>query len=220
LPVTKQSKKSVKSPRNQKAKAGADKSEPSVDKDDDNASHSSSTDGENSEKNPDGSYDMEDGSSVFGRQWNGLPEHSALQSAMRNIHGQITRTMQELRIILENLRQKDDPTLQRAALEELAQVLLMANEDTLAGHFSPDPYIKELIPLMQPDENGEENPEMMLMACRCIANMMEALPACTQNVVYGGAVPILCQKLLEIHYIDLAEQAISVSSFNPLSVVY
>ena len=116
---------------------------------------------------------------------------------MRNIHGQITRTMQELRVILENLRQKDDPTLQRAALEELAQVLLMANEDTLAGHFAPDPYIKELIPLMQADENGEENPEMMLIACRCIANMMEALPACAQNVVYGGAVPILCQKLLE-----------------------
>jgi len=41
---------------------------------------------------------------------------------------------------------------------------------------------------------------------------MEALPSSTGNVVYGGAVPILCQKLLEIHYIDLAEQALSVSS--------
>ncbi len=29
------------------------------------------------------------------------------------------------------------------------------------------------------------------------------------NVVYGGAVPILCQKLLDIQFIDLAEQALS-----------
>ena len=53
--------------------------------------------------------------------------------------------------------------------------------------------------------------------------MMEALPACTQNVVYGGAVPILCQKLLEIHYIDLAEQALStlekISAEFPASIV-
>jgi E3 ubiquitin-protein ligase TRIP12 len=213
LPVARQPKKPARSSRSQKSKAAADQPEPAADKDDedDEDDSQSSSDGENGEKNADGSYDM-DGSSVFGRQWGSAPEHVALQSAMRNIHGQITRTMQELRVILENLRQKDDPTLQRAALEELAQVLLMANEDTLAGHFAPDPYIKELIPLMQADENGEENPEMMLIACRCIANMMEALPACAQNVVYGGAVPILCQKLLEIHYIDLAEQAISVGA--------
>jgi hypothetical protein len=31
------------------------------------------------------------------------------------------------------------------------------------------------------------------------------------NVVYGGAVPVLCQKLLDIQFIDLAEQALSVS---------
>lgn len=56
----------------------------------------------------------------------------------------------------------------------------------------------------------------MLLACRCLANLMEALPASTANVVYGGAVPILCQKLLEIHFIDLAEQALSVSPLSPV----
>jgi E3 ubiquitin-protein ligase TRIP12 len=142
------------------------------------------------------------------------PAGSRFESAMRSIHGVITRTMSELRVILDNLRRRDDPTAQRTALEELAQVLLMANEDTLAGHFSPDPYIKELIPLMEPSEVWGENPEMMLMACRCLANMMEALPASTANIVYGGAVPILCKKLLEIHYIDVAEQALSVSQVS------
>jgi hypothetical protein len=34
-------------------------------------------------------------------------------------------------------------------------------------------------------------------------------------VVYSGAVPVLCSKLLEIQYIDLAEQALSVKSPAP-----
>jgi E3 ubiquitin-protein ligase TRIP12 len=94
----------------------------------------------------------------------------------------------------------------------LSEILLVSTEDNLSGHFSPDAFVKELVVLMQPSDFGEENPEMMLLACRCLANLMEALPASTANVVYGGAVPILCQKLLEIHFIDLAEQALSVSN--------
>src|SRR4029077_15621023 len=88
--------------------------------------------------------------------------------------------------------------------------LLVSNEDNLSGHFSPDPYVKELVSLMQPSETGEENPEIMLLACRCLANLMEALRGSVANVVYGGAVPVLCQKLLDIQFIDLAEQALSV----------
>ncbi|KAG7150800.1 ubiquitin fusion degradation protein C12B10.01c like [Verticillium longisporum] len=52
---------------------------------------------------------------------------------------------------------------------------------------------------------------------------MEALPASVANVVYGGAVPVLCQKLLEISFIDLAEQALStlekISAEYPSSIV-
>ena len=100
--------------------------------------------------------------------------------------------------------------MQLIALQELSELLLVSTEDNLSGQFSPDQFVKELVTLMQPSEYGEENPEMMLLACRCIANLMEALPPSTANVVYGGAVPVLCQKLLEIHYIDVAEQALSV----------
>lgn len=114
--------------------------------------------------------------------------------------------------------------MQLIALQELSEILLVSNEDNLSGHFSPDAFVKELVSLMQPNEfTGEENPEIMLLACRCLANLMEALPASTANVVYGGAVPILCQKLLEISFIDLAEQALStlekISSEYPTSIV-
>ena len=135
---------------------------------------------------------------------------STLTSTLRALTGMISGQSSRLRAILANLKQKDDSTLHLVALQELSEILLVSTEDNLAGHFSPDQYVKELIALMQPNEFGEENPEIMLLACRCIANMMEALPASTSNVVYGGAVPILCQKLLEINFIDLAEQSLSV----------
>ncbi|KAL7775546.1 hypothetical protein CFE70_009389 [Pyrenophora teres f. teres 0-1] len=118
-------------------------------------------------------------------------------------------TTQRLRGILDQLRSPDS-SIQLIALQDLSEVLLISTEDNLAGHFSPDAYVKELVKLMQANEfTGEENPELMLLACRCLANLMEALPQATANVVYGGAVPVLCSKLLEIDFIDLAEQCLS-----------
>ena len=139
------------------------------------------------------------------------PGAATLTSTLRALTGMISGQSSRLRTILTNLKQKEDSSLHLVALQELSEILLVSNEDNLSGHFSPDQYVKELVALMQPNEFGEENPEIMLLACRCIANMMEALPASTSNVVYGGAVPILCQKLLEINFIDLAEQSLSVS---------
>ncbi|KAF2171316.1 hypothetical protein M409DRAFT_18430 [Zasmidium cellare ATCC 36951] len=147
-----------------------------------------------------------------------------LSSSLRALSGIVSGTNSRLRGILEQLRAKDDPSLQLIALQDLSELLLVSNEENLAGHFIPEQYVKELVTLMQPNEfTGEENPEIMLLACRCIANMMEALPQSTATVVYGGAVPVLCQKLLEIHYIDLAEQALStlekISVEFPSSIV-
>ncbi|KAG0645743.1 HECT-type E3 ubiquitin transferase [Hyphodiscus hymeniophilus] len=147
----------------------------------------------------------------------GGPPHG-LSTTLRALSGMMTGVSSRLREILNNLKQKDDPSMQLIALQELSEILLVSTEDNLSGHFSPDQFVKELVVLMQPSDFGEENPEMMLLACRCLANLMEALPASTANVVYGGAVPILCQKLLEIHFIDLAEQALS--TLEKISVEY
>lgn len=150
--------------------------------------------------------------------------HSGLTSSLRALSGLVSGTHSRLRNILAQLRTKEDSSVQLIALQELSELLLVSNEDNLAGHFAPDQYVKELVALMQPNPfTGEENPEIMLLACRCIANLMEALPAATASVVYGGAVPVLCQKLLEIHFIDLAEQALStlekISVEFPSSIV-
>jgi E3 ubiquitin-protein ligase TRIP12 len=136
-----------------------------------------------------------------------------LSNTLRALSGMMSGMSARLREILNNLRQVDNPSIQLVALEELSNLLLVSNEDNLSGQFSPDPYVKELVSLMQPNPiTQEENPEMMLLACRCIANLMEALRGSVANVVYGGAVPVLCQKLLDIQYIDVAEQALSTLS--------
>lgn len=168
--------------------------------------------------------DDEDDDDPFGGSF--LGRHPAGLSALRHLSGMahlMTSTNNRLRGILEQL-QSQDPTIQLIALQDLSEVLLISTEDNLAGHFSPDAYVKELVKLMQPHEfTGEENPEIMLLACRCLANLMEALPQATANVVYGGAVPILCSKLLEIQFIDLAEQCLStlekISVEFPASIV-
>ncbi|PNS21757.1 hypothetical protein CAC42_1611 [Sphaceloma murrayae] len=148
---------------------------------------------------------------------------SSISNTLRALGGMMSGVTGRLRGILENLRMREDPSVQLIALTDLSELLLISNEDNLAGHFSPDQFVKELVALMGPSDFEEENPEMMLLACRCIANLMEAIPSATASVVYGGAVPVLCQKLLEIHYIDLAEQALStlekISVEFPSSIV-
>ncbi|KAL4896144.1 hypothetical protein BDV59DRAFT_172143 [Aspergillus ambiguus] len=153
--------------------------------------------------------DDDDDGDLFHNSLFGSRSPLGLQSTLRALSGMMSGMSSRLREILSNLRMKEDPSIQLIALQELSDLLLVSNEDNLSGQFSPDPYVKELVTLMQPNDFGEENPEIMLLACRCLANLMEALRGSVANVVYGGAVPILCQKLLDIQFIDLAEQALS-----------
>lgn len=156
--------------------------------------------------------DDDDGDNPFRGGYTGPGgSHASMSSTLRAMAGYMSTVSQRLRENLNNLKHKDDPSVQLIALQELSEILLVSNEDNLSGQFSSDQFVKELITLMQPNEYGEANQEMILLACRCVANLMEALPPTTANVVFGGAVPILCSKLVEIEYIDVAEQALSVS---------
>lgn len=156
---------------------------------------------------------------VFG----GFGPPGGLSSTLAALSNIMSGMNARLRDILSNLRQKEDPTLHLVALNELSEILLISNEDNLQGHFSTDSFVRELVSLMKPDDFTEANPETMLLACRCLANLMEALPSSVTNVVYAGAVPVLCEKLRDIQFIDLAEQALStlekVSVEYPASIV-
>jgi E3 ubiquitin-protein ligase TRIP12 len=153
-----------------------------------------------------------------------------------------------LKTILNNIKPSASPTVRLMALQELSEILSMSTEDTLAGYFQVDSFVGELVRIMggkdtggdddnegvnEDDEDaslaaalalsaggfpGDDNLEAQVLACRCLANLMEALPGCAHTVVYHGAVPVLCSKLIDIQYIDLAEQTLSVRS--PLLLIY
>ncbi|TFK26191.1 ubiquitin-protein ligase [Coprinopsis marcescibilis] len=148
-----------------------------------------------------------------------------------------------LKTMLNNIKSTADPTTRLLTLQELSELLSISTEETLAGSFPVDSYVRELVRILggkgadddddddgdddgaEQDEDaalaaalamstggqyqGDENPEAQVLACRCLANLMEALPGVAHTVVYHGAVPVLCSKLVEISYIDLAEQTLS-----------
>jgi E3 ubiquitin-protein ligase TRIP12 len=141
-----------------------------------------------------------------------------------------------LKTMLNNIKPAADPTTRLVTLQELSELLSISTEDTLAGSFQVEQFVRELVRILggrgtEEDEDGdddEERPEQdedaalaaalamsaggstfqgddnleaQVLACRCLANLMEALPGVAHTVVYHGA----------ISYIDLAEQTLSVS---------
>lgn len=57
---------------------------------------------------------------------------------------------------------------------------------------------------------GSIAPDLMLLALRCLSNLLEALPSTTAIIMHCGGVPVLVGKMKEIEYIDLAESVLSV----------
>lgn len=127
------------------------------------------------------------------------------------LSGMITGFSGRVRPILAAIRQREDPSEVMMGLQELADNLLISTEDLLIGYFPIDQFAEALVDIMR-EPMFEDAPEIMLLACRNISNLIEVIPSSVGNVVHAGAVPLLCQKLLEIQYIDLAEQALSVSA--------
>ncbi|OBZ82438.1 putative ubiquitin fusion degradation protein C12B10.01c [Choanephora cucurbitarum] len=160
--------------------------------------------------------------------------------------GLISSDFGRFKSILASLKSSDDPTMQLIALQELAEILSVSSEENLAGYFSSDSFARELVRIMKgPDDFSAQmggdmdedmmlalamseglsggNPEVMLLACRCITNLLEAMPTAVTSVVSHGAIRVLCQKLKSIQYIDLAEQALyaleKISAQLPRAVV-
>ncbi|KAF8659836.1 hypothetical protein AX16_001721 [Volvariella volvacea WC 439] len=173
----------------------------------------------------------------------GMDERSALSifGDYRQFGSYMMSLSSRLKTMLQNIKPTADPTTRLLTLQELSELLSISTEDTLAGSFQVESFVKELVRILggkgndddedddgdddgaETDEDaalaaalalsggyqGDENLEAQVLACRCLANLMEALPGVAHTVVYHGAIPVLCSKLVEISYIDLAEQTLS-----------
>jgi len=133
--------------------------------------------------------------------------------------------------LLKKIKNKSDPSEQYEALERLAEILCVTTEDMFLGNGPPDlegfslsEYVKALLDILKGDQgeffeppteydnfgSSEENINVMMMACRCFCNLIEALPSSTSAIVRFDGVKILTDKIKNIEYIDLAEQIMSV----------
>ncbi|KAJ1021374.1 hypothetical protein NDA18_005611 [Ustilago nuda] len=174
---------------------------------------------------------------------------------LRAMAGYMSGLSSRFRSLLSSLRKESDPTAQMVTLQDLSELLSVSTEDTLAGYFPTDSFVKELVYILggpKPERNDlggkssskiesvdddlddemravlaaadtEDNGEKMLLACRCLANLIEAMPYAAHSVVANGAIPVLNSKLMEITFIDLAEQVLQtlekVSQDYPSSIV-
>ncbi|KAF9269117.1 hypothetical protein L218DRAFT_1040523 [Marasmius fiardii PR-910] len=212
--------------------------------------------GEGEDDDEDNDDDDENSSGLIrGTAPGGLDEAAALAifGDYRQFGSYMMSLSSRLKTMLNNIKMTVDPTTRLLTLQELSELLSISTEDTLAGSFQVEQYVKELIKILggrgvdededdegdsnEKDEDlaaalamsasgtfqGDENPEAQVLACRCLANLMEALPGVAHTVVYHGAIPVLCSKLIEISYIDLAEQTLStmekISEEFPSSIV-
>ncbi|PSN54376.1 hypothetical protein C0J52_11316 [Blattella germanica] len=104
--------------------------------------------------------------------------------------------------LLQGLQATGDEGQQLQAVIEMCQMLVMGNEDTLAGF-----PVKQVVPALINLLGMEHNFDMMNHACRALTYMMEALPRSSAVVV--DAVPVFLEKLQVIQCMDVAEQSLT-----------
>ncbi|CAG0886042.1 unnamed protein product, partial [Darwinula stevensoni] len=104
--------------------------------------------------------------------------------------------------LLSSLTATGEEGRQLTALGELTQMLVMGNEDSLAGF-----PVKQTVPALINLIRVEHNFEIMHQACRALTYLLEALPRSSPIVV--EAVPDLIARVQVIPCMDVAEQSLS-----------
>lgn len=117
---------------------------------------------------------------------------------------------------IEAITQREDPMNVMVGLQEFAEIILLSNEETLI-EFLPTQKVLEALTDVMVDPMFEDNVEISLLTTRCLCNLLDAHPSSLDKYSYTRVVQVLCQKLFEIQYIDIAEQALTVGLFYELS---
>lgn len=122
--------------------------------------------------------------------------------------------------------QHNDPQAQLEALQSLSDVFILASEEQYQrgapGYINSLEFTKALINIIKltnKDEFGVSQspavefglaPDLIMLSCRCIGNLIETNPNTVSYVVQNGGTQAIISKLMEIEYIDLAEEILTV----------
>jgi E3 ubiquitin-protein ligase TRIP12 len=110
---------------------------------------------------------------------------------------------EEQATMLEAL-QSGDESATYSALADLTPALAVGTEDTLQG-FDCNEFARVLTALMS---TMVHNAEILLLACRAVCHILEALPRSSRLFLRHGIVAPLCEQLRSIQFIDVAEQCL------------
>ena len=103
-------------------------------------------------------------------------------------------------------------------LQDLSQILSIANENTFGSSsgFKSSEIVKNLITLISEPPNQlntlalELHPDILLLSYRCLYNLIEADPGSMHSFCAAKGLDSLVANLMQIEYIDLAEQILVV----------
>uniref|UniRef100_A0A2P2M427 HECT-type E3 ubiquitin transferase n=1 Tax=Rhizophora mucronata TaxID=61149 RepID=A0A2P2M427_RHIMU len=105
---------------------------------------------------------------------------------------------------------------QLAALTELCEVLSFCIEDSLSSMMADT-----LSPILVKLSRLENNPDIMLLAIRALTYLCDVFPQASAFLVRHDAIAVLCQRLMAIEYLDVAEQCLQalekISREQPLA---
>jgi len=123
--------------------------------------------------------------------------------------------------LLRDLKSEDGQK-QLLALTELAEQLSFSSEEALIS-FPMETFIPLLVNLLGNPGSDETTGQVMLLACRCLYNVVDILPPTARIIVAHGGLSVLCANLLNIEYIDVAELTVStielISEDQPVQVL-
>ncbi|ESQ40197.1 hypothetical protein EUTSA_v10012430mg [Eutrema salsugineum] len=154
------------------------------------ASHSSRSDEEQDKDSDYGSCDSDDAD----------PRQRVLQEYQR---GRSSDDQGKLNSLLSSLTAETDPSLQLTGLTELCEVLSFCTEDSLSSGMADS-----LSPMLVKLAKHESNADIMLLAIRAITYLCDVYPRSVAFLVRHETIPALCQRLLTIEYLDVAEQCL------------
>lgn len=160
----------------------------------------------------------EDGPNSFGSDRTGA---TTLQGLLRRLGadfseifpGNVGTSHSRLQQLRSSISSPESDEQQIQALSELCEFLSVGTEESLVS-FSVNLFVVPLVEILRTGSNVE----IKILAARALTHMMEALPSSSSSIANHGAAGPLCQNLLSIEYIDLAEQ--SLYALRKLSVDY
>nr|GMD67633.1 E3 ubiquitin-protein ligase UPL4 isoform X1 [Ipomoea batatas] len=122
----------------------------------------------------------------------------------------------KFRNVLTSLTEESEESGQLAALTELCELLSFCTDSSLSSLMA-DSFSPVLVRLAR----HEHNPDIMLLAIRALTYLCDVHPRSSGFLVRHDAVPALCQRLMAIEYLDVAEQCLQamekISQEQPLA---